>query len=198
MGGAVQGAIDGDVNRLGSLLGPMGVRYLIVPHKQAPDSTETIEPPRALTVALEEQLDLAEVELTTALTVYENAAWVPVRAAVPVPGAEAGEIELLGATAVLGDEPSFGRYTGSLEASTQVYVSEFPSDRWHLEVEGSSARADARAEANTFLVEEGGDATLRYDTPTTRMVALALQAALWVLVLVLVVRARVSTEDPLT
>ena len=58
-------ALDGDTDRLGRLLAPMGVRYVVVPSQLAPDPDGGAEapPPPQLTRTLAGQLDLEEVPL---------------------------------------------------------------------------------------------------------------------------------------
>ena len=75
---------SGGSNRVGALLGPMGVRYLAVP--RAPGSRASSAPipaPPALLVALGDQLDLVRLEGPPGLELYENRAWIPGAASLP-------------------------------------------------------------------------------------------------------------------
>jgi len=65
--------------------------------------------------------------------------------------------------------------------------------RWRLEVDGE--RADHTKPfgwANGFAITEGGDATLRYDTPPLRYLVLALQTLVWIWALRTVLRLRLN------
>jgi GT2 family glycosyltransferase len=80
---AVELARDGLTNRLGRLLAPAGVRWVALPDTEGPGSSE---PPVRLPGwrrALDAQLDLARLRSRRGLVLYENLAWIPLRAAVP-------------------------------------------------------------------------------------------------------------------
>jgi hypothetical protein len=86
---AVELARDGRTNRLGRLLAPAGVRWIALPDTQGPNSSE---PPVRLPGwrrALDGQLDLARLRSARGLVLYENLAWIPLRAVVPQAGAAA-------------------------------------------------------------------------------------------------------------
>jgi len=73
----------GDTARLGKLLGPYGIRYLVVAERSAPvRSGEPVHPvPVGLTATLARQLDLRRLATDASVVLYENTAWKPVRAA---------------------------------------------------------------------------------------------------------------------
>ncbi len=64
-------------NRIGALLGPMGVRYLAVPQRPDPGIERTDPAPPQLLVALGDQLDLVRLEGPPGLDLYENTSWIP-------------------------------------------------------------------------------------------------------------------------
>jgi hypothetical protein len=70
-------------NRVGALLGPMGVRYLAVPERPNPGIQPTDPAPAQLLVALADQLDLVRLEGPPGLELYENNAWIPGAASLP-------------------------------------------------------------------------------------------------------------------
>jgi GT2 family glycosyltransferase len=80
---AVELARNGLTNRLGRLLAPAGVRWIALPSTEGPGSSE---PPARLPGwrrALDAQLDLARLRSARGLVLYENLAWIPLRAVVP-------------------------------------------------------------------------------------------------------------------
>ncbi len=83
LGAAVDQLRDRRSNRVGALLGPMGVRYLAVPERPNPGITRSDPAPARLLVALADQLDLVRLEGPPGLELYENNAWIPVGAALP-------------------------------------------------------------------------------------------------------------------
>ena len=88
LGSAVDLARNDRTDRLGSLLAPAAVRYVVVLTSIAPEIAGEQSPtaypvPADLMPALGRQLDLQPVLSGTGITVYANAAWVPQRAEVP-------------------------------------------------------------------------------------------------------------------
>jgi GT2 family glycosyltransferase len=206
---ALRLAAAGDTERLGRMLGPLGVRYVVLAERAAPDRTgATRRPvPAGLTAAVARQLDLRRIDVDPALTLYENAAWVPVRA--HVRGAAAGALAAgsslrtaavtdvaAAADPVLTRRSGPTRYRGAVPSGT-VYVAESASSGWQLRAGGrTAARSKALGWANRFDVTTGGDATLRYRTSPLRWGAVALQAALWVALVAYFVRTRRRRADP--
>ena len=88
---AVRVAASGGTSRLGALLAPMGVRYVVVPLGPAPDpfAENRRYDPDDLLATLEAQLDLDGVTVNPGVRVYRNAAWGPTRALLP-PGTQPG------------------------------------------------------------------------------------------------------------
>ncbi len=81
----LQYAAEGGTSRLGALLAPMGIRYIVVPEADAPSPLETgptVVPEQLLTV-LDGQLDLSNLDVAGGVVVYRNAAWGPTRAQLP-------------------------------------------------------------------------------------------------------------------
>lgn len=201
---ALQAAGSRQTNRLGRLLAPMGVQYIIVVQQLAPApfSEEKRPVPASLTTTLDEQLDLEAIEVNPALDVYRNIAWAPSRAFLP--GAEVGAgdgsalgqsvaTDLTGLEVALPDEVHFNEFQGPVEAGDEVYLASASSSRWQLRSGGETAgRREAFGWANAFTVAGEGDATLRFRTAVTRYGLLAVQVALWVIVLFALFRGQVA------
>jgi GT2 family glycosyltransferase len=187
IGDAVHVARDGGTARLGRLLAPMGVRYIVVPKQlsAAGDEPEQLDVPAGLTRALGSQLDLKVLPSDPALDVYENISWGPARArltdaaaAALRTGAGTGA-DLTGSQPVL---PGAGpvRFSGQLPGAGTVLLSEAPSERWELTVGGESAdRVDAFGVANAFSAPQAGPAHVRYRTPLYRWPLALLPFVLW-------------------
>ena len=202
---ALRQAEDGDTSRLGRLLAPMAVRYVVLPTQLAGGERRRTRrpPPPALTRALGSQLDLRLLPSDPATVVYENTAWGPTRGLVPAALAEAEIPETLSQGADLsGTKPVLDgrgpvRYAGRLPSEGTVLVSEAPSSRWVLTVDGDDIpRTDAFGVASAYPAVSGGRAVLRYRTPLVRYVALLLEAALWVGAVQLLRRLRRRTAEP--
>ncbi len=202
-------AQDGGTARLGRLLAPMAVRYIVVPTQTSPRDSIAPTPgiPPALTRALGSQLDLRLLPADATLAVYENTAWGPGRALVPdalaggLPAPLGAGADLAGGTAILGEGGPV-KFEGDVPATGTALLAESPSPRWSLEVDGQGVpRARAYGVANAFDVERSGSGTLRYKTPILRYALVLLQLALWIgLIRYLVVTrpeppARTSPDD---
>src|SRR4029453_15396152 len=89
---------------------------------------------------------------------------------------------------------------GPVEPGATLVQAASASDRWVLEVDGRRAdRTDAYGWADAFTGPQdvgSGDAVLAYHTPPTHHALLALQGALWLLVLAVAVRMRFGSEAP--
>ncbi|HEX2040384.1 MAG TPA: glycosyltransferase family 2 protein [Acidimicrobiales bacterium] len=189
---AVDLALHGETTKLGRLLAPAAVRYVVVPSRAASlrEPGRPLPPLPGLVPALDAQVDLRRLESDEALAVYENAAWLPRRA---VLGAEAAAASREpGADALLGSSFSGSAPLGpTVPDGSHVYLAEASSSRWQLEVGGRQApRRTAFGWANAWTVERGGDLTLRYRTSPLRWGAIVIEVLAWVIVARVLVRRR--------
>jgi GT2 family glycosyltransferase len=199
-------AAAGDTTRLGALLAPMGVRYIVVPLANAPSpfNTGPVSQPTRLLSMLNDQLDLADVDVIEGIAVFRNAAWGPTRAQLPAgtPFPSGGPSiasrivpSLNGAPTALASQSAFQSFSGSLSRPSTIYLSEAASARWRLTVNGRGVPGrEVLGWSNAFSVPSGSHATLEFDTPFGRWAELAGQAALWLIVLGLLLRARVRSQ----
>jgi GT2 family glycosyltransferase len=149
-------ASRGLTTNLGHLLGPLGVRYLLVAGPRTPNagSPVGVGALHALDTGLAEQTDLQPIVLgpSAGYGVYQNSAWVPVRASLPASlaslaatGTEPAPSVL--ATADLGGVSAalIGRQVprahGDLFPGESVYVAAAEPARWRLRVGGTVLRA---------------------------------------------------------
>jgi hypothetical protein len=200
-------ATTGETSRLGRMLGPMSVRYIIVPLRAGPQASgaAAYPPPSTLVNTLAGQLDLRQKDIDDALVVYENEAWIPERARLSDEAAAASDeagfgplvrTDVSGATPVLPDEDGANRWRGDVPAGV-TYLAAPANSRWHLDVNGTAVtRQPAFGWANAFDVTTPGPATLSYDTPVTRYLLVALQAVLWLVAIAIALR-RVRRRRPL-
>jgi hypothetical protein len=198
---AIDLAVGGETARLGRLLAPMGIRYVVVPEQLAPApfADDPIPAPSRLTTTLAGQLDLEPLDVPAGLTVYRNQAALPARAElpssvdVPTGGGVAAvlPVDLSGATAVLPDEDGHLRWSGPVRGDSTVLVSAASSDGWELAVDGETVdQVKPFGWSTGFEVGPGGDATLRFRTPFVRYGVLVIEAIAWLWVLRVLVRQR--------
>ena len=192
---AMHTATEGGTARLGRLLAPMGVRYIVLPRKVANRSRAgaRLTPPDELSRALASQLDLRLLPAEGAAVVYENEAWGPVRSlldpAAPAPGSAGRGADLAAARPVLsGRGPQ--RFVGTVPGPGRLLVSESAHPSWHLAVGGRREGRRAASGVNLFDVGSAGAGTLQFRTPTLHYVLLGVQALVWLVAARLLLRRR--------
>ncbi|CAM8628887.1 Glycosyltransferase like family 2 [Acidimicrobiia bacterium] len=207
---ALQIAAEGGTARLGSLLAPMAVRYIVVPLAPAPDpyARSRSAVPSDLLAVLDGQLDLASVTVNQGVRVYKNSAWGPGRSLLPVEtklpdGGEGGNIlsgrrsgAIAKGVAILPDSTGFASWAGTIEGPGEAYVSSAGGENWKLEVDGVPAnRTSAFGWASSFNVGNSGSGSLYFETPLTRWLALLGQLALWIVLVIYMLRVGVREEE---
>ena len=201
----------GGTARLGALVAPMAVRYIVVPLATAPEpyALNTTYAPAALLAMLDAQLDLDSVTVNPGLRVYRNAAGGPERALLPadvrIPdGGDQIADRLLpqvsGAPEVLPTPDGFSGWSGSVDADgSTIFLSQSGGAAWTLRQNGSSLeRSDALGWASSFRSTNSGEATLSFDTPITRWLMLLGQVLVWALVIAHLLRVRVRVDEAAT
>lgn len=225
LGDALERAADGDTARLGHVLAPMGVRYIVVPSRNAPGGVEGDTPDEML-AALDRQRDLKRRELDDDLILYENEVWIPLRAVVPdvptdldesatdlVPSrtdgeARSGELDDPLAVAERVDPGAFavpltGPRSGSSPAPPGIFLwgEAFDPD-WSASADGESLEHfPAFGWSNGYDALNGGSdsISISYGGETSRLLLVAAEALAWFIVLALwwrTGRRRPATPEP--
>ena len=200
-------ARTGQTARLGRLLAPMGIGYVVVPERLAPApfATEELPPPGDVVPTLIAQLDLEPLDVPAGLTVFRNQAFMPVRAELaegtqlPEDGgiAAAAELDLSQVPRALSEQEGHLHWTGRVEEGSTVFLSASSSERWKLTVDGQdAARGKPFGWANSFEVPTSGEASLRFETSPLRYVLLGGQIVVWLWVLRALIRARFGGRSP--
>ncbi len=184
--------------RAGRLLSPLGIRYIVVPEFDGVVSTvnDPLPLPVGLVPSLEDQLDLVarEPRLPT-IEVFENRAWLPTAALLE--GAAAEATSAAGSDVLvrsdLGDPvalfPGLDQFDTFVDEVTPgvVHLAVPFDENWSLAVDGESIPARrAFGETTAFDVSVAGTAQIRYDSPASRLLLVALQSLFWILALVVV------------
>lgn len=189
----------GDTVRLGRLLGPSGVRYVIVARRGGPALSGAPEHPVPASLAdvLAAQLDLRRVDIDDALVVYENTSWIPVRAALSTGALEASSSagpsslvtsDVSGSAAVLA--ATGRRFVGPVPADTTLYLAHPFSTDWQVSVDGQPVDPQpAFGWSATYSVPLAGEVTIERAAPWTRRGVVAAQALAWLVAMVLASRA---------
>lgn len=187
--------------RVGRLLGPMGVRYVVVPLVDRVRSDADAPRPVAegLLESLGRQLDLRLRYSPASMVVYENTQWIPLRSVLgPEAAARSGEggatslvaTELSGSRSVLGDSTAWTAAVDSVPPGV-VHLAVPFDRRWTLAVDGERVPASGSFGASmSFAVAEGGRVELSYDSSLVRFGWVVLQIALWIAAVLAVVQPR--------
>lgn len=196
---ALTAAEDRRTSRLGRLLAPMGVRYLVVQTQLAPtdEDLETADGLVPMLDTLAQQLDLERVPVSDGLTVYRNTSWAPSRSVLPpregdrTSWEQADGDDLRDAVAALVEDEGAVGASGTVPTTGDLLVSSTFDDRWSTTVDGVALRhTETFGWANQFDATRDGDGQLSYSTPVVHHVLSIGQAVLWVLALLAWRRSR--------
>jgi GT2 family glycosyltransferase len=205
--------------KLGHLLAPLAVRYLVIPNHNGPaGSGAAPEPtPSALLGGLLLQTDLQLLNVDPDYVVYQNSAWAPARAVLPAAAtgvAAAGlsggarplqQTDLSGAAPVFSGGARAARATigkGNLTPGSTVYVSATRGASWRLHAGGREVPPQpAFGWAMRFAVPAAaaGTATLEVRPSSTAHFVQVLAVALWVVAIAVAaidLRRRRSEHPP--
>jgi hypothetical protein len=187
---AVTLARDGLTDRLGRLLAPAGVRWVALPTTQGRGGGAAPQVLPGWRRALDEQLDLARLRTRAGLVLYENLAWIPLRASVTGPAA---------ATVPLGPQPAVPAALGTDLSAAEplgqggtasrgvVLWAEAFDSAW----EATAARRNGDATlvhqrafgwSNGYRVPASGAVTTRFTDQWQRWAFLAVALVIWVVV----------------
>ena len=196
---AVGAGISGRTSRLGRLLAPMSVRYVVVLQRSAPSFSDGLDRPvgGAVEQALSTQLDLRRLPSDPGALVYENTAWLPRRSVVVGDVPEGGDMATVVGTPTpvglpaLTDRIGAARQRGELLGPGEVYAADRDAGNWTLEVDGRSMDwRPAYGWARLYTADRGGPAQLVFQRPLPLLLlALAQIAALAVVV-------RIAAAEP--
>ena len=176
---AIEEIEQGRTARGGRLLAGLGVRYVVLLHRLAPApfaAEEDARPvPRDLTTAMRDQLDLELVEGTnSAVDMFVNTSWVPMRALYP-PGFDEGieDFADLEARPLTPGVPLFSTdgpsWTADVREGAELLVSHTPRPGWELSVNGEVApRREALSWTRVYRLDSSGEGQLSYSAPWWR------------------------------
>lgn len=182
-------------SRVGRLLGPLGIRYVVVPVDDgtSPNGVSPPPVPGGLVEALSAQLDLRLVDSPDKLIIYENTSWLPVRSLLDATAVSASTeasaavrvARPLGSGSPLfAGVPSYRIATETVPAGT-VHASAPLDSEWRLKLDGATIEPrSAFGWSLAWDLPAGGTVSLERVPPTGRRVVVALQLVLWLAVIV--------------
>jgi hypothetical protein len=188
IGRAITVSRAGETTRMGRLLAPAGVRYVVVPFRNGPDGARGRRVP-AVTASLAEQLDLTRLRSEPGLLIYENRAWAPARASTTrdVPS---GEVSPL--LSAVRTDLSRARSVGDrLIPPGTVLLAEAYDDGWSATGnERTLAHVRAFGWVNGWQHPDVSTVAFAHDGQGVRYAAIAGELVLWIAVLVWWARGR--------
>jgi hypothetical protein len=163
--------------RVGSILGPMGIRYLAVPQRAGPGIDRTDPAPANLLVSLAEQLDLVRLEGPPGLDLYENRAWIPGAAVLPDAAVPRGDADALPERAAADDAQAL--LPGERVGRGTVVWSEAYAGAWKATSAGEELpHRRAFGWANGFELRRAGTVNIAFANQWWRYPVVLLQLAL--------------------
>ena len=190
---SVAAGIEGDTTRLGRLLVPFGVRYVVVPQALAPSFADVEVRPADPVVlgTLASQLDLRRIASDPSVVVYENVSWRSVRASVPdldLDLVATADAATLAATRpsdsidVLSTRERSTKFSGTVQPGPLIVAFAEP-DSWRLEVDGVRVPSDIAYQwSSVYQVSVAGEAELLFAAKSTRWWLILAHWLAWVVV----------------
>jgi GT2 family glycosyltransferase len=187
-------AESGRTNRLGRMLAPMGVRYVVVPSTQGPGGGAADDTPVALRRAMAQQLDLARLRSSSGVVLYENLAYAPIQAAVPPPPLPVDSRRPNRAALTTDLTRAVPLSNGAPRVGT-VLLGEAYDSEWKAEAGGRPLRhQQAFGWANGFVVAHRAPVSIAYDAQWLRWLVLVGALVIWLLVIWCWRRTRVRRD----
>ena len=184
---------SGTTGRVGRLMAPLGIRYIVIPviDRVHSSSESPLPVPLGLREAFAEQLDLQNVYGPSSMTIFENSQWIPLTGMLSTVASEQsseGGAEALVATELTGSLAALNGTTSWVSPTQELPAGRFhmgvPFDpRWTLTIDGQTIKPEASfGTVMHFETGDGGSARLSYSNPLSRYVWVLLQVFLWLVV----------------
>jgi hypothetical protein len=189
----------GDSERLGHMLAPAGIRYVVVLSQAGTGHGAVVPVDPALSEALTRQLDLSISRIDTGAIVYANDAWFPRRSMVPA----GSDVEV---TADRGESPAVASRTDAASVARGVVGpvghskatgpgtllwAEAADPGWHANASGKRlARSKAFDWTNAFDLPSRGSVGLHFGAGAVPGLLIELEIVAWIAALVVWRRTR--------
>jgi len=187
--GMLDAAASGSTVRLGHLVAPAGVRYIAFVRRAAPHAGATGRDETALSDALARQLDLTLSHVDDFADVYDNDAWLPMRAVVPpgdtnvlVGGPDPQSAAVRSDASGVVGAPATGGTTTAIGPGTLLW-SESASSHWVATANGRRAvRSNAFGWTNAFALDAHAPVHVRYAGSGLISFLRCIAVVLWIVV----------------
>jgi hypothetical protein len=194
----------GDTIALGRLLGPAGIRYIVVALGRSPAAGGDLATgvPASLTDMLAGQLDLRRIQIDDALVVYENTSWIPIRAMLS-PGAADASARKGPAPLALADiagsrpalQPSARSYRGQVPAGPFYLAAPFDSS-WQVRLNGRALTPRvAFGWSSAYDISGGGTLTVSPSASWGRRALVLGQLLMWLTAIAVAIGRRSASAS---
>jgi hypothetical protein len=194
------GIVRGQTSRAGRLLGPLSVRFIVVPVVDGAQSSRSrpIPTPPGLVESLSRQLDLRRRFASPDLVVFENTAWVPLRSMLTAEGARSSELagassmitaDISGAASLPVVDRQDQTVRANVEAGTLHVATPF-SSQWKVRLDGGDVRGRAAFGLTNAYDISSGTVEVRFEPTTLHRVMVVLQVLAWAAVASVVIGRR--------
>ncbi len=188
---ALTALINNDTVRVGRLMSPLAIRYIVVPLGSQPTTSSL-----RLVDSLSNQLDLRRTYFARDLVIFENVAWIPIVSVLDEQSALASQKvgnqafivqELRSVNSLFVDNRSVAVKTSRSRFDGGTIHLSVPFDkRWDLSVDGARIAPRVAFGATTaFDAPVEGIVQLRYKTSSLRYLFLIIQGFVWFGLLIL-------------
>jgi hypothetical protein len=188
---ALNSLVANDTIRVGRLISPLAIRFLVVPLGDSPSAAAL-----SLVESLSNQLDLRRTYFARDLVIFENVTWLPIISVLDeessVASQQASDLslinqELKSQTALLVDKNSVAdKKVRAKFAGGTIHVAVPFDSRWQLEVDAAQlVPRVAFGSSTAFDAPIAGIVALRYQTSPLRYLYLSLQAIVWLCLIML-------------
>lgn len=195
--------LTNETSRAGRALGVLGVRYIVVVIADAPvyaGGTQG-DVQSAVVNALSTQLDLTLELKTPALMIFENTAWIPTRAVLPLELQAEMTRDPLSLEVVADWQQSPGLDDGQVGAGDLIYLGEQDPSQWEVRLNGVLLQASGEAFGfgSIYMAPSSGIVSFNRVSPSGARTTAIAQVALFLLLALLLVWAtnRRSTLSPM-
>ena len=183
--------LDRHTVRLGRIVAPLAIRYIVVPLGSTPSASTT-----ALVDSLSNQIDLRRLYFAKDLVIFENSAWLPIVSLLDEESSVASQkdgdpafimqqLHSIKPLFVDGNSVSNKVATSSFEGGT-VHLSVPFDENWRLSIDGARLIPRAAFGATTgFDAPVKGVAELGFHTSSMRSLFLLIQGFVWFALLII-------------
>lgn len=197
----IEAVASGSTLRVGRILAPLGIRYIVVPviDRVVSTSSKPLPVPSGLIESFSGQLDLEKVYSPPSMVIFENSQWIPVSSVLSDSALRASETggasalvssELSGSTPILTGTKAWRQSKQAIGPGRVHWGTPF-NNSWFLERDGTRVPGEPSfGSVMSFEVSQAGTVSLVHDGAVSRQVWIVIQVLLWGAAAVMAIQPR--------